>query len=180
MRAVKDVLPLFKRVGSDRSVGLQFVKKDGRVLDVLLDAEVCPSIKDSCFAYAALRDSPDLRQWEQASTTIKALVQLTHVQCNLERVLFKEESDTPSTGRTAVREPSAPVLETGLTREVLGTLLELTQDISINLRALQRVQEDSLGATMEQQSELLLVAKSIDRTLADLADTVATAARESE
>ncbi len=63
-----------------------------------------------------------------------------------------------------------PTLEAALASEALPALLELTQDISRSLRGLLRVQEEWLGETAEQQRELLLVAKSIGKTLADLGD----------
>jgi hypothetical protein len=39
MRAIIDTLLLFWKVGTARSIGYQFVRKDGDVLDLLLDAE---------------------------------------------------------------------------------------------------------------------------------------------
>ena len=40
VRALRDTLPLFWRVGSARSIGYQILRKDRQVLDVLLDAEL--------------------------------------------------------------------------------------------------------------------------------------------
>ena len=174
LRALKDTLPVFWRVGSARSIGHRFVKKTGRVLDVLLDAEVIHGTGGNSFSLAALRDSRNIIQWHQASTTIRALREVIHVQRKLESVLSEKGNDTADAGASGVQQSSGQAPEAGLAREVLGPLLERAHDISGNLRALLRVEEERLDATAEQQGELLLVAKSIDRTLVDLADTLAT------
>ena len=171
--AVKETLPLFWRVGSARSIGYQFVKKNGRVLDVLIDAEVSPVTVGNLSAYAALRDGYDLTQWEQASTTIRVLQELARAQRKLKSVLSPKESDKRGADALAEQDSSGQALEAGMASEFLGTLLELAQDISVNLRGLLRVQEQWLGARAEQQHELLLVAKSIDKNLTDLTDTAA-------
>ena len=173
-RAVKDTLPLFWRVGSARSVGYRFVKRDGRLLDLQLDAELITFPGGNCFTYAALRDIDDLAQWEQASTTLTELQELIHVRSRYERLLAVTEGPQPSQKPPEVQHTSNHSTETGLAKEALGAALELAQDISVSLRALPRVHEEWLSAMAEQQQELLQVAKSIDRTLADLADAMAT------
>ena len=172
-RAEKDVLPLFQQAGSDRSIGMQFVRKDGKVLDVLLDADVSPAAACGCFAYATLRDSHDLDQSEEASNMLRALKNITTVMHTLERVNVAHEGDdleaaSHQTGRSSGREAQA-----GMTRQAAGAFLELAQDISTNLRGLLRVHEEWLSESVEQQRELLLVARSLDKTLAELADTLA-------
>ena len=47
-RALDDVLPLFRSVGAARSVGLNFKSRDGRVVPVLLDAQVCSTDDVHC------------------------------------------------------------------------------------------------------------------------------------
>ena len=178
--AIKDTLPLFWRVGSARGVGYQSVRKNGRTLDVLLDAEVSHMSVGNRFTIAALRDNRDLVQWEQASTTIMALQQLTRLRHDLESVLSAKGSANLDPKSLAVQQSSGHILEAGLAGEAMGALLELAQDISANLRGVLRVYEEWLGATVEQQREMLLMVKSIDKTLADLADSVATARQTSE
>ena len=168
-RVVKDILPRFWRTGSDRSIGLQFVRKDGRIIDLLLDAEVSPAATGNYFAYAALHDSYDPIKWEQASTTLRTLKELTRVQGQLEGLLSTPEDGNLPQPRGLPDQP----LETLSLAEILGPLLESIQDIPINLRSLTRIHEEWLNATVEQQRELFLVAKSINRTLEDLADTLA-------
>ena len=72
-RAVRDVLPLFRRAGSDRSVGLNFETKDGRTVPVLLDAQVCRAGDVLRYAFAVMRDPDDQAQYEEASATFTAL-----------------------------------------------------------------------------------------------------------
>ena len=63
-RAVKDTLPLFWRVGSARSVGYRYITKDGRILDLLLSAEVMPLTARTVCSYATLHNVDDPIQWE--------------------------------------------------------------------------------------------------------------------
>ena len=112
--AVEDVLPLFWHAGSDRSVGMQFVRKDGRVLDLLVDAEVCAAIECEFSAYAALRTTNNPREWEQASTTIRALKELTNVRRKLEDALLPEEGGDEHPVAAPVQQPSGHTLEASL------------------------------------------------------------------
>ena len=57
--------------------------------------------------------------------------------------------------------------------QIIGTLLESVQDISASLRALVRLQEVQLDTNAEQQLELLLIAKNIERSLTEISDTTA-------
>ncbi len=80
IRAVKDTLPLFWRSGSARSVGYQFVKEDGGLLDVLLDADVAQTPEGDRFTIAALRDRPDTELWRKAAATLRTLHELAEAQ----------------------------------------------------------------------------------------------------
>ena len=171
LRAVEDTLPLFWRVGSAHSVGYRFVPKNGRVFDVFLDAEVSYTASGHMLSYAAIRKAHDLRQWEQSSTTLEALMKLTRARRNLESLIgMGLEKSVPEV--PAMQDTPTPTLEAQLVKEALPALLELTEDISRSMRGLLRVHEEWLGETAEQQRELLLVAKSIDRTLGQLGDNL--------
>ena len=167
--ALKDTLPLFWRVGSARSVGYEFVTKNGRPVDVLLDAEALTTARGDRFTLAALRKGHNLTQWEQASTTLAALQQLTRMRLKLAGALSPRTSGNEGQETTAGPQPSGRAFDADLERQALGALLEVGQDISANLRGLLRVHEEWLGTTVEQQLEILNVAKSIERSLADLA-----------
>ena len=169
-RAIGDTLPLFWRAGSARSVGYQFVTKGGRVGDALLDADAGSSVSRGPYTYAAIREGHDPGQSEQTSATLGALRWLTRVRDSLEAAVFAAESDDPAVARRMPRELVGPEV----VGETLGALLDLVRDSSVNLRGLLRLHEEWLGETVEHQRELLALAKSIDRTLADLGDSVAT------
>lgn len=54
--------------------------------------------------------------------------------------------------------------------EALARLKEASRDISISLNALANTHEEWQDATLEFQTELLMVCKSMDKTVAQLAD----------
>ncbi len=169
-RVVKDALPLFWHAGSARSVGCRFVRKDGQMLDVLLDAEVCPASACGFSAYAAIHVAHDPVQWEQASQTLRALREITAAQSILEGIPFAKGSEGSPSTLPAVQHSPGQVPGPSLVEQGLEELLEATHDISVHLRGL----EEYLDETVEQRRELVLVAKNTDKTLAQLADTVAT------
>ena len=129
---IQDALPLFWRVGSARSIGTQFVRKDGRVLDILLDAERVTATGGNDFTLAVLRKTHDLTEWEQASTTIRVFQGLTGVRRNLESVLSTKGSDNPDLALPAVQQRLGQGIEAHLATETLVALLEFAQDISLN------------------------------------------------
>lgn len=69
----RDVIPLFRRTGSARSVGLSFETGDGHLVPVLLDAQVCSTDERFRCAFAVLRAPDDLVQYAEASATFIAL-----------------------------------------------------------------------------------------------------------
>ena len=174
-RALKDTLPLFWRTGSARSIGYRFVKRNGRTLDVQLDAEVVTTPWKTVLAYAALRDLDDRVQWEQASATLSSLKQLANLQRKYESILSVTKSQERVLYPQEAQFSSGKLVESGLVEEVLGAAIEIGQDISTSLRVMPRVQEEWLSQMVELKQEMLRVAKSIDRTLADIADSIAPA-----
>ena len=89
-RATEDTLPLFWQAGAARSIGYQFLTKDGGPLDVMLDAEAARTTSGTRFTLAALRTPFDTRQWRQASVTIRALKVLIRLQRQYEAALTTE------------------------------------------------------------------------------------------
>ncbi len=68
-----DVLPLFRRTGSARSVGLNFETRDGRTVPLLLDAQICSTEQGYRCGFAVLRAPDDLVQYGEASATFATL-----------------------------------------------------------------------------------------------------------
>ena len=91
-RALRDVLPLFGRFGSDRSVGLNFEPKLGQVVPTLIDAEICAIDAGLCYAFAVMRDPDDPAQAEWASATVEALHGIDVIQCEARHVPVAGES----------------------------------------------------------------------------------------
>ena len=159
--AVEECLPLFFRVGSARGVGFEFVKKNGQVLDSLLDAETITLPAGESASCATIRKPHRQEESDRSSTTIRAIEQLIQVRSSLHTVAYAHRA-------TAEIDASS-----GLVSEMLPPLVELGQNISYSLRGLVRTSEEWLGETAQQQRELLLLAKNIDLTLRDMADTLA-------
>ena len=199
--AVQDILPLFWQAGSARSIGFQFLRKNGRVLNVLLDAEAFPDANGVLSTgLATLRTRRFRTQWQRASTTLRNLRDITQIQHQLEGLLSANDLEfrnrdtgaleSLSRGGWLERAPGTQpepvdlvheVLESvptmshhreGPVEEAINVLVEASRDIAANLRALVAVHQDWREAILEQHTELLLVIKSIDKTLAQLADAV--------
>ena len=171
VRALNDSLPQFWQVGEAKSIRNQFVCKNGQILEVLLDAQVINLAEGDSYTVAALYDHESFKQCEGASTTISVLVQLAHMQYQL--VESEASEDTISSNPNPPRWLPKVAGQPALSAEVWGPLLEVTQDLSTSLRALVTQQEQWLETTEEHQLELLALAKSIVKTLADLAGTSA-------
>ena len=171
VRAIKDTLPLFWQVGEARGIGYQFVCKNGQILDVLLDAKIVNTAGGDSYTLAALYGQESVVQWEQASTTIGALVQLANMQYQLEESEISEDhiSSNPDPPPWLPNVSSQPAASAA----VLGPLLEAIQDVSTGLRALVTLQEQSLETTEEFHLELLTITKNIDKSLAELAGLAA-------
>ena len=90
LQAVEDTLPLFRKTGAARSVGHQFVKNDGGILDILMDADLTRTASGNRFALGALRDRVDTAQWRQAATTMRALKEIADIQRQHEAALAAE------------------------------------------------------------------------------------------
>ncbi len=157
--AINVYLPAFWSTGRADGVGYQIVKRDGKVMDVLLDAELRPNIYGQLHTLAALRDpnDPTKRYW--ASSTLSALQMLTDMECEL-------ESMRPSALWKGQNKQDAPLIpsewcnhHTELTREFASAILEYTRDLSVNMRGIFRVQEEKAFKTEEEFSEMLAMAK---------------------
>ena len=168
--ALKETLPIFWRVGRARSVAYQLLSKDGRVLDVLLDADNGIGTANGTSTLATLREGHDSEQGQQASATLSELHRLIRLGSELEAILSAGDADQPSGGLTELKDPSGYLLQVD---ERYAALLEYAQDISASLRGLLPLQEERIDTVLEQRSELLLVARSIEKTLAELGDTIA-------
>ena len=72
-RLVANVIPLYMQVGGARSIGVDLVRKDGGVLQRLLDADGGRGGGDSVYRYVAIYDPHD---WTSAAATMAAIREL--------------------------------------------------------------------------------------------------------
>ena len=79
-QALAETLSLFRETGRAHSIGYSFVHKNGRVIDVLLDAVTSYDLKGERITLAALRDRGDLEQWKWSTSSINTLQSLDAVQ----------------------------------------------------------------------------------------------------
>ena len=164
-RIVQNALPLFREVGSAHNVGLQMVRKDGGVLNVLLDAyqSILPSGKPATIA--AFSNPDDASQWVEACSTLRTLQQISQMGQALENAPSGRGEDDAPAVLLPMSQSSGHLAE--------GAIFELGQDIAANLRALSQVHEEGLDEIAEQQRELSVTARSIDKTLKELGDEMA-------
>ena len=168
-RALNETLPLFRRSGSARSVGYSIVRKDGQVFDVLLDAELYRDMSGNHLTLAALRDrSDEVVRGVLASGTIAVLLDIVSMQKDLKHLLSVLKGHAPETDDVTLSAPSGPVAE-----PIMSQLLEVADRMAAGLRATAKIQEEWLDGALEQSRELLLLVKSMDRTLRELADNIA-------
>ena len=167
VRAINETLPLFWRTGHARSIGYRFLRKSGDVIDLLLDAELGLAPDGTLCTYAALYPFDDPVERELASKTLKELRTLTKLQRTYESALLSRQA-----GRPRQESEEGPQFAPS---EVVPAFGELTRDTSINLRALAKAHEELARGAAGHEQELVLVLKSIDKTLAYLADAVASA-----
>jgi len=147
-RIVTDVLPLFWRAGAARSVGIEVVTGDGKVIDVLFDADVVHSERTATESLVATLDSRDAAQWEEARVTLQALGELSLERRGIETTLSDGHR------RSIDQLPARPLTENpdklDWMKEGLASLAEHAQDISMNLRRLTHGHEQTLDTMAEQ------------------------------
>ena len=85
--AVSETLPLFWCSGSARSIGYEMVRKDGRVLDVLLDADLDTDSTGTRHTLAAIREKHGLTGWQSSTAILNALLGLARVRRAIEAML---------------------------------------------------------------------------------------------
>ena len=166
--AVEATLPLFWQNGRAHSIGYEMVRKNGRILNVLLDAVTVTTDQGSRVALATLRDNYDSWLWREASMILGILVQLAEVRQRLIEILTAVTADVraqpPPGGEGPVGQDSGgrPL------KESLDELLALCQDVSTKLGDLREIQDTWVHTLVNQQQELLLLASPLDLAFDDL------------
>ncbi|MCH8349632.1 MAG: PAS domain S-box protein [Chloroflexi bacterium] len=162
-----DALHLFWRVGRAYSIGVELLRKNGRVLDVLLDAVAVDQTTGGRVGLATLRDSLDLDQWRQASMIIESLHGLFQAEQRLANLLVQQEGGHPETAEAPSHREEPDQLES--TPETLKALSSILQNVLTNVRALADLEEQRRHLLVNKQQELSLLAETIEICLQGLA-----------
>lgn len=160
-QALAVTLSLFRETGRAHSIAYSFVHKNGRVIDVLLDAVTSYDLKGERITLAALRDRGDLEQWKWATSSIKTLQSLDAVQRYIRLTLSATGSD-----EVAQLEPQS----SGSLRESLELatedLIVLTDDITDHLRQLTEIEKQRFHDEQNSRQVLFTLADTIRVALA--------------
>lgn len=89
--AINDTLPLFWRNGTARSVGYEMVRKDGRVMNVLVDAELDTDEAGIRHGFTTIRSTYDLILWKHSLTMLAGLTSLGRVRRAMETLLTLDD-----------------------------------------------------------------------------------------
>ena len=155
-----DTLRLFWRVGRAYGIGAEFLRKNGRVVDVLLDAVAVDQATGGRVGLAVLRDSPDPEQWRQASMIIEALHGFFQAEQRLAELLDQQGSSHHEAPEdpTSSEEP-----------DPLKELSSIIQNVLTNVSALADLEEQRRHLLVNKQQELSLLAETIEIALRGLA-----------
>ncbi len=154
--AVTDILPLFWRTRSARSVGLEMVRKDGRVINVLMDAELDTDEAGIRHAFAAIRSNYDLTLWEHTSTMLTGMMGWVRVRRAMDTLLAPE-------GSNVIPDPSVPG-EPGGGAPGQDSVLDLqvvVREVSRTLGSLGFALADSARTAEEQGQNLAKLAEAV-------------------
>ena len=167
-QAMSETLPLFWQAGRAHSVGYEIVRKNGRVLDVLLDAYIIQQHPGERVALATLCQRDHHSQWLLASTVLRTQLGLNRVQRILYGFLRPTETDEPE-HRTAGVQVGSPTSHRIPKAEDLKEVLRIAQQISFNLHIAANLEEQRRHTLTNKQQELLLLAQTVEIAVAELA-----------
>ena len=171
LRDICHIRPLLHDVNTARSIGLTFLTKDHRNLDVIADLERIPVSEQNSVSFGTLYNPNDVTQWQQASTTMRALIEFKTMQHKLDVITTGEDWDAPQPDH-----PSAPrsglLVQVDVAEKALGVLAEACNDISLNLRGMAGLQEQCIDSLMEHTQELVSVVKTMDKSLEGLGNII--------
>ena len=165
------VISVRPHVTSWKCMGLTLLTKDGQPFDMLVDIEDVPISEQNSVRYAAVYAPNDLTQWQQASTTMRALIDYSYTQHMLEGIMTGDERDAPKPDYHSVQR-SCLAVQVDAAKKALGALAEVRDDIDLNLRSIGGLQEESIVSLVEQGQKLLSVVKSMDKSLEGLGDAI--------
>ena len=122
---VTDALPLFWAVRSARSIGCRMVRRNGRVISVLLDSDAMDDGEGDLFTLTTLRAPDDRTQWQQASVTLGTLHKTGHVQRQLEGMLSAQEAGQAIASDSPLPSSSVPTAQVEPLSDLMTDLVEV-------------------------------------------------------
>ena len=167
-QAATDTLPLFWSVGSTRSIGYRMVRRNGRVISLLLDGEAMDDGEGGVFGLAILRAPDDQSQWQQAPATRETLQKIGQVQRQLKGLLSGQEARQGIASVSPLPSLSAPAAQVEPLPDVMIDLVELAREVSETLHTMAEVQARRLDVLLSGQTQLILLADTIETSIADL------------
>ena len=166
-QAVADALPLFWQAGRAHSIGCELVRKDGRVLDVLLDAYVIEQPLGERLGLASLWERSRDSQRLVASTVVRTLLGLIRVQRILYGFLPPKVADETMHQPPGVQ-PVSPKSRRIPEAEDWDLLSHIAQEVSSGLHSMADVEEVRMHSLANQRQKLLLLAETVETTLGEL------------
>ena len=166
--AVSETFPLFWRTGSARSVGYGMVRKDGRVLDFLLDADLDTDSAGNPQTLEVLRDIRDQTGWRYTLAVLRALLALVRIGRTIEGILaggaagdaFAPAKTSSVRGSLEQGDASEETLAAGQ----IGTiddLLVAVGEVSTNLNALGLIMADSANSEAGAANQLVMLTENL-------------------
>ena len=167
-RVLEVTLPILWQTGSLRSIGLEYVKQNGRVLNVLLNADPEPRNNEAHIGMAALWVLDDPVQRQQASTTVMMLQNLSQLEHRFEELLAARRGEAPFTGPATQPTSSSEHSEVTSTQAVLPNLNDVAREVSSELRNLALLKANEIHALVNTQANYLLLADTIQLSMGQI------------
>lgn len=166
-QAVADALPLFWQAGRAHSIGCELVRKDGRVLDFLLDAYMIEQPSGERIGLASLWERSRGSQRLVASTVVRTLLGLIRAQSILYGLLPPAVADVPLDQPPEIQ-PVSPASRRMPEAKDWDLLSDIAREVSSDLHAMADVKEQRMHSMANQRQQLLLMAETVETTLAKL------------
>ena len=176
--AIQDALPLFWQAGSARSIGYRFLPKNGRAISVLLDGNAMDDGEGGVLGLATLRPPDNRAQWQQASATRGTLQKIGQVQRQLKGLLSDQVAGQRIANASPLPSSSVPAAQAGQLSEPMIGLVEIAREVSENLRTMANAQARRLDMLLSRESQLTLLADTIETSIAELVSGESTGSPE--
>ena len=172
-QAMADAHPLFWQAGKAHSIGCEMVRKDGRVLDVLLDAYVIDQPLGERIGLASLWErGPDSKR-VVASTVVRTYMGLIRAQHIFYGIVPPTAADNGE-NQTAAAQPVSQAIRRSPQTEDWDLLSQIAQEVSSYMNNMAEEEENRIHSLSNQRQQLLLLAETVENTLPKVLADVAT------